>query len=499
MYVLEARQMRNADAMTCNEYGLSGMVLMENAARAVYDYIIQEKYEKIVIVCGGGNNGGDGFALARQLLTHGQNTRVFCFADISRIKGDAALNLHILKKMDVEIEANIDNLGSALERCQVVVDAIFGTGFRGEVQGSYKQAIELINSCGRNVISVDMPSGINTDNGKEANAFVKADCTITFCCKKPGQLLGAGREASGRVIVSSISMPEDCILKQEPYITTNDQYYPSGLIKKRRNEAHKGDFGRVYIISGSYSMSGAAALCAKAALRTGCGLVTCVLPESIMDRVGSIVPEATFLTFGNGDESGSLNEDKLNKICTTADSVALGPGMGTGMVTFEILNGMLEGYKGPMVIDADGINILSEHRELLNKLTPNTILTPHPGEMARLTGLTVKQVNADRMDIAKGFAERYGCILLLKGASTVVTSGKKIYINTTGNPGMATGGSGDVLTGMISSLCGQGYEPYEAAVLGCYLHGCAGDEAMVRYGYGITAGDITDYINVIMP
>jgi NAD(P)H-hydrate epimerase len=497
MYVLKAQQMRDADAMASEKYGISGIVLMENAARAVYDYIIQKKYNSVVIVCGGGNNGGDGFALSRLLSTIGCRVRVFCFADKTKIKGDAAENLSILDKMDINVESSLEELKSAIVQCQAVVDAIFGTGFRGEILGDYKEAIEIINNSSKDVISIDIPSGIFSDTGKESNVYIKADCTITFCCKKSGLIMGTGRQASGLVLVRGISMPEGCILSQKPYITTNDESYPARLIKKRRIESHKGDYGRVYIVSGSYNMSGAAALCAKAALRTGSGLVTCVVPECIMDRVGSIVPEATFLSFDDKECRECMYEEALKQICNTADAVAFGPGMGTGEKTVEMLKGLLDNFKGKLVIDADGINILSEHKELLKKMTPNIILTPHPGEMSKLTGLAVKEINSERIGVARSFARDYGCTVVLKGASTVVSNGKESYINTSGNPGMATGGSGDVLTGMISSLCGQGYEPWDASVLGCYLHGCAGDAAMEQYGYGLTAGDLPDFISRI--
>lgn len=497
MYVLNAQQMRNADAMASEKYGIPGIVLMENAARAVYDYIIQKNYNSVVIVCGGGNNGGDGFALARLLSTNGCQARVFCFADKTRIKGDAAANLSILNKMEIKVEDSLEELVNALKQSQVVVDAIFGTGFRGEIKGSYKEAIEIINNISNDIISIDIPSGICSDTGKEANVHIKADCTITFCCKKPGHLLGAGRQASGQVLIRGISIPQACIYSQNPGIMTNDERYPFRLIKERSIESHKGDYGRVYIMSGSHNMSGAAALCAKAALRTGSGLVTCMVPECIMDRVGSIVPEATFLSFDDEKSNECMHEEMLKQIYNTADAVAFGPGMGTGKKTVGMLKGLLANYKGKLVIDADGINILSEHKELLEKLTPDIILTPHPGEMSRLTGLSVKEINTERMDVARSFARDFSCIVVLKGASTVVSNGKELYINTSGNPGMATGGSGDVLTGMVASLCGQGYETWDAAVLGCYLHGCAGDAAMEQYGYGLTAGDLPDFISRI--
>lgn len=497
MYVLNAQQMRNADAMASEKYGIPGIVLMENAARAVYDYIKEKNYSSIVVVCGGGNNGGDGFALARLLITNGCRARVFCFADRTRIKGDAAVNLSILNKMDIKVETSLEELANAVSQCQAVVDAIFGTGFRGEIQGAYKEAIEIINNSGRHVISIDIPSGIYCDTGNASGTYIKADCTITFCCKKPGLLLKTGRQASGAVLVRGISMPEACILSQEPYITTDDESYPASLIKERSIESHKGDYGRVYIVSGSYNMSGAAALCAKAALRMGSGLVTCVVPECIMDRVGSIVPEATFLSFNDGESNGCAYEDVLNQICSTADAVAFGPGVGTEEKAVGMLKVLLDNFNGKLVIDADGINILSKHRELLEKLKPNVILTPHPGEMSRLTGLAIEEINTERMDVARSFAGEHSCIVVLKGASTVVSDGRKLYINTSGNPGMATGGSGDVLTGIIASLCGQGYDPWDASVLGCYLHGCAGDAAMKQYGYGLIAGDLPDYLGRI--
>jgi hydroxyethylthiazole kinase-like uncharacterized protein yjeF len=271
-------------------------------------------------------------------------------------------------------------------------------------------------------------------------------------------------------------------------------FYPLSLLKKRNKNSHKGDFGRVYIIGGSYTMSGAVILAARAALRSGAGLVTCVIPDRILNRVGTCVIEATYMPLREKNGCINLSEEEINQIIRMADAISIGVGLGREEHLKQDIAFLIRNSTKPVVIDADGIYVLSSQKEVLKSSKSKIVLTPHPGEMSYLTGLTIDYINQNREKVVVEFAREYGCIVLLKGANTVVTDGERLYINETGNPGMATGGSGDVLTGIITSLIGQGYDPYDAAVLGSFIHGAAGDEAYKYFGYGLTAGDIINYL-----
>lgn len=274
--------------------------------------------------------------------------------------------------------------------------------------------------------------------------------------------------------------------------------YPASILKKRDLDCHKGDFGRVYVIGGSFNMSGAVILTAKAAIRTGAGLVTCVIPKSIIDRVGSNVVEATYLPCDEIEGLVSLSNIDINRIIERSDAIAIGVGIGISNNIANSLKYLIKNSTKPLVIDADAITMLASFRDCLLNAGCEIVLTPHPGEMARLIQKDIDYVNNNRLEVAKSFAKKYNCIVLLKGYKTIVTDGNKVYINTTGNPGMATGGSGDVLTGIITSLIGQGYGALDAATLGAYIHGSAGDMAFKRFGYGLTAGDITDFIGIYL-
>lgn len=494
MYVVSSDEMKKIDSCAINEYKIPGIVLMENAARAVFKHIERLGIKKLLILCGGGNNGGDGIALARLLITSGYDVSIYCFKEISKIKGDAKINLEILINMEVEIKTSLDGLKEDIINNCVVIDALLGTGVSGEVSEIYKKIIEMINSYSSYTISIDIPSGIDSNTGEKLGECVYANETITFECLKYGHLLLEGRNASGKVYVSGISIPKQCIKKQGIITYSNYENYPIDMLKARNMDTHKGDYGRVYILGGSYNMSGAVILGAKAAMRSGCGLVTCVIPKSIIDRVGSCVIESTYIPVEEIDGCINPSKDEIDKVIDKADAIAIGPGLGRSDHLKNIIKYTLENYNKYMVIDADGINMIKDEKQSLIKSKAKIVLTPHVGEMAGLTGLDVSYINQNRVDAAKKFALEYGCILILKGASTVVTDGKRTYINTTGNPGMASGGSGDVLTGITVSFLAQGYEPYKAAVISSYLHGLAGNRAYERYGFGLTAGDIINYM-----
>ncbi|KRQ87132.1 Bifunctional NAD(P)H-hydrate repair enzyme Nnr [Caloramator mitchellensis] len=493
MLVVNSSEMKQIDLRAIEIYRIPGIVLMENAAHSVFEEIAKLNPRKVAIVCGPGNNGGDGFAVARLLKTHSYDVDVFFCFDEKKLKGDAKVNYEILKTMDFSIIKDIEYLQNNMINYDLVVDALFGTGLRGEISEESKRIIDVINQ-GRFILSIDIPSGINSDNGKSIGKCVYADITITFECKKYGHLLGEGREASGAVIVKKISIPKKCMDEQNIKTFSCDDKFPLSIYKRRNFDTNKGDFGKVYIIGGSYNMSGAVILALKAAIKTGSGLVCGVYPESIIDRVATQIPEIINIPCEEKNGFLEIGVDMLNDIINKADVISIGIGMGKGHSLLEMIKYILYKFKGYVVLDADGLNNICEDISLLNEANSKVIITPHPGEMSRLTGLTVDYINSNRVEVAKDFANKYGCVVLLKGSSTVVSNGEETYINTSGNPGMATAGSGDVLTGMITSLLGQGYGLLESGILGSFLHGKAGDEAYKQYGYGLTATDIIENV-----
>ncbi|SKA87959.1 NAD(P)H-hydrate epimerase [Caloramator quimbayensis] len=494
MYVASSKQMKEIDKRAIEEYGIPSIVLMENAAASVLKYIKKYNASRIIVLCGTGNNGGDGFAIARLLHINGYYVSVYCFGDYNKISGDAKVNFDILNKLNIDVKSDIERFISELENCDLIIDAILGTGFKGEISGKYKDAIENVNRSGKYVISVDIPSGIESDTGKASKVHIKADITVTFGCLKYGHILNEGRNSSKRVYVENISIPKSCIEDEKIKAVTNYDKYPLSLLKKRGIDTNKSDYGRLFIIGGSFNMSGAVCLCAKAALRTGSGLVSCVIPKGIADRVGALVPEATYVLCEEKDGFIDIKKEQLDEIIQRADVIALGIGLGNSEKLIDMIEYLIENSTKPLVIDADGLNILSRNNDILKNAKSRIVITPHPGEMARLTGFSTNYINENRVKIAIDFSREYNCITLLKGSSTVVAFEDNIYINTTGNPGMATGGSGDVLTGIIASFIGQGYTPYEACILGSYIHGRAGDDAYETYGYGLTSKDIIKFI-----
>lgn len=492
MYAAKADDMKKIDKGAIEKYGIPGIVLMENAAIAIFKRIESRGVRKVLILCGTGNNGGDGFALARLLYVKGYDIEIYCFGEIDKVSGDAKINLDILNNMGIEIKNKIDELPQSILTKDIVIDGLLGTGIRGIVREPYYNAIKAVNELSKYTISIDIPSGINSDNGEMMGISIKANETVTFGCAKYGHLLLDGREHTGRLTVEDISIPHSCIEEQNLYGTTNYGDYPVSLIKKRQIHSNKGDYGRVYIVGGSHLMSGAVILAAKGAIRSGSGLVTCVIPESILNRVGSSVIEATYMTCT--EENGFIKPSiiELDEIMAKANVIAFGMGIGKTEELAGALEYLLENSEKPILLDADGLNMLSGIKNKLKNSRTEIVITPHPGEMSRLTGLGIEHILKNSVDTALNFAREYGVTVLLKGASTIVTDGEKIYINTSGNPGMASGGSGDVLSGVIASLMGQGYGAFDSAVLGSYIHGRAGDVAFELYGYGLRAEDITN-------
>lgn len=505
MKVANCRQMREIDSETINKLGIPGIVLMENAAAAVVkeiETILQEmQYRSIVVFCGKGNNGGDGFAIARRLYNMGANVLVVVLADREEIKGDARINLEIIEKMDLKIvqvldDSFLEEIAASLYLCDLVVDAILGTGAKGDITGVMRDIIHLINTSGKRVIAVDIPSGVNGDTGEVCGIAVNADVTVTFGLPKLGLLTYPGAGYVGRLVVADISIPDKIIEERNIHINTIDNEYVRELLPVRNSDSHKGDYGKVFIVAGSRGLTGAAAMSASAAVRSGAGLVTVGCPASLNDILEVKLTEEMTLPLDD-NMNGVLSTGCIDKILTRlekSDVILYGPGLSADPSISAILEAILAQSVKPVIIDADGINALAANINILREAKCPVVLTPHPGEMSRLTGIAVRDIQANRIHIAKDFAQKWNTVIILKGARTVVAlPAGDVYINCTGNPGMATGGSGDVLAGVIAAFMGQGIPVAEAAIAAVYIHGLAGDIAAERYGeYSLKATDIIE-------
>lgn len=511
MKVVSPDIMRNMDKRAIEDMGVPGAVLMENAGREValsVRRICDGKTDgksfrqgaRIAIFCGKGNNGGDGFAAARHLAGMGFSPEVFLAADAEEIKGDAATNYRIILNMNIPVHPvrNEKDLARARLLCMksaAIVDALFGTGLKGEVQGISRRVIELINELEAPVVSVDIPSGISGDTGKVLGAAVKAEETVTMALPKMGLVLYPGAYYAGRITVADIGMPISIIRNAAAEAVILEMDDIRGFFAPYPPDAHKGTFGRVFILAGSRGFTGAAALAGAAAVKSGAGLVTLGVPESLNDILEVKLTEAMTLPLPETPER-SLSISALEKaleFSARCDAVALGPGLSQQEETGEFVRRFLQECPVPMVIDADGLNALAKKPAAFK--TP-AVVTPHPGEMARLLGATADEVQQDRPRAAREAAARFGCTALLKGARTLIASpGRELWINPTGNPGMATGGSGDVLCGMIAAFLARGMTAEQAAAAGAYIHGLAGDIAAEREGQlSMTAGDIIKYL-----
>lgn len=509
MNVFTARQMRDFDRAATDEYGIPSIVLMENAALRVVEFLemkfapLHEK--RIAVLCGKGNNGGDGFAIARHLSQHTFQVEVLMACSPNELKGDALVNYTILKHAADSVIANAtislikgdewpDQLGSYKGNYDIIVDALLGTGFKGELRDAYQAASQL-NASDIPVVSVDIPSGLNSDSGEAAEGGIHADYTVTFVGPKRGMFLQDGIERCGELWVGSIGTPQ--ILPDRTYcecITWGDAHH---FLPTRSVDAHKGDAGRVLLIGGSTGMSGAPTLAAKAVLKVGAGLCIAALPEHIIATFASAFPEATSHPLPCSPQ-GSLTEqaiDKLSPLWENAHAVAIGPGISRDPETLKLVQQVIRKCWQPLIIDADALYALREIEADLKKRVVPTILTPHPGEMGELMEMKTSEVQENRIETAIACAQKYNAIVVLKGARSIIAlPDGNTHINLTGNPGMASGGSGDVLTGIIAGLLAQTKDAIQATLLGVYLHGLAGDMAFAEKGNGLLAGDIADHL-----
>ncbi len=498
--VLTAEAMRNLDAHIINETGTPGSVLMENAAHALFKHVLCHinSESRVLIICGKGNNGGDGLALLRILHMNGVNASAALLCEDSELKGDAAINIRSVRNIglpcvNVKDEGEISNLTSANN---IIVDAIFGTGLSRNVTGLPAKAIESMNKAEAYRIAVDIPSGICSDTGKVLGIAFKADATVTFQHLKRGLILFPGREYSGKLEIAPIGMnSKGYKFDKCEYCLEYDDIVR--LIPKRLPDSHKGSHGRALLIAGSEGFFGASVMSARATLRAGAGLLKVVVPGEISPALFT-VPEAMVNPMPEGGWDGA-DMLKLDSLIDWADCIAVGPGMGRDEGVKRVVSRVLQSGK-PSVLDADALNAISGDASLYEYLHPNSVLTPHAGEMARLCACSALDVKRDPVGFASMFSKRWNANLLLKGATSVICSSRgNIAYNLTGNPGLAKGGSGDVLTGIILAMMAQGLQPFEAACAGAYLLGKAADKAAETISLrAITSSDVVEALKAVI-
>jgi ADP-dependent NAD(P)H-hydrate dehydratase / NAD(P)H-hydrate epimerase len=489
MKIFKAEQIRAIDAATIATEPVSSVDLMERAAGRLYEWVTENIHHSrhVAVFAGPGNNGGDALALARMMTVDGYSVKVFIVDAGASCSNDFTINLKRLHDNGIEpVKISDKDLIPEIEPGNVIIDGIFGSGLSRPPSGIAADVIKKINDSGAMVISIDIPSGLSCDGTIPAvtDTITKAHKTLSFQFPKLPFMFDDCSAFTGEWKVLDIGLLPGAIAKEmTPYFfTTGDDI--ASLLKKRDRFDHKGVYGHALIIAGSYGKAGAAILAGKAALRTGAGLVTCHAPGMCVTPVQASVPEVMVSPDEGGDHVTTCPD--MSKY----DAVGIGPGIGTDPDTRRALATLLASYRKPVVIDADALNILSLEPEMLSLIPENSVLTPHPGEFARLTGK--KESGIERMKSQVEFARRHKCVVLLKGAFTsVATPDGIVRFNSTGNPGMATAGSGDVLTGMITSLIAMGYSPENAAVAGVFLHGLAGDLAVKKSSVeSLMAGDI---------
>ncbi len=502
--------MRQCDAAAIREYGIPGMVLMENAARGtaekLFEIFPRLRDEQVLIMCGSGNNGGDGFALARHMLRRGCSVTVGSVSPVNRLKGDARTNADILVKIarsDPEkrlrlITSATPKKLTAIEPPGIIIDALLGTGVGGRLKKKYASLVAWMNSLGKPTIAIDIPTGINADTGVAAGDSVRAAYTMTMGLLKTGLLFSDGREQSGKTYTIDIQIPEAVYRHSGIMSYLVEEADVRAAIPKRRHDAHKYKVGKVFVLAGSTGLTGAAALASMSALKAGAGAVVLGIPETLYPFMAQKLTEVMTVPLPESEAGvvGAAAWEKISEHIAWADVVVAGPGLSRKQDVGKIVARLIKDMDKPLVLDADALNVLGEHTSLLKRSKGRVILTPHTGEFSRLTGIPVKDIEADRLSIAHRYSLSYHVVVHLKGGPSITAApDKRVYINSTGNPGMATAGSGDVLTGVIAGLWAQGMTGTAAAYCGGYIHGYAGDLARDAYGmHSLTAADILNHI-----
>lgn len=506
--IVTPTEMQEIDRKTIRDFGVSGENLMERAGKAVFDLINSTlpdyRNQNVFIFCGKGNNGGDGFVIARYLREGGANPKIFVTGSLTDIKNDARIHFDKLNVAGAQPVFISEGYDFSHECPGIIIDAILGTGTRGSLDGELLEIVNRINTWrelqGSFVLSVDIPSGLNGETGLVENTAVHAHATVTMGLPKCGLLFGNGKLYTGNLHVADIGFPDELTRGDNfALIEKNDI---KRLLKPRKHDAYKYDFGKVLIIAGSQGMSGAAFLTAKSALRMGAGLVKVAIPEGVAHVIENSLPEAMTLRMKE-TKKGSLayrNKDRLLEYVDWADVVAIGPGISQNKETTRLILELVEKLKRPAVIDADAIVALTGKSTLISSVKSEFVFTPHIGEFAALSGVLKENVLADRVVHVKTFSRKLNKTILLKGSPTIIgASDGRLFVSNTGNPGMATAGSGDVLTGIIAGLLAQRLNAEEAACSGAYIHGLAGDMAKLRKTeIGLIASDIIDMIPVAL-
>ena len=503
MRVLNTKQMRDADRRTIEEIGIPSIVLMENAGRQVVA-AIESTFDTIgsmhvAVLCGRGNNGGDGFVVARTLLEHDVDVSVFLVGRAADVKEDARINLDILRNLGVDVVEVGDAAAWELHATDVlgadlIVDALFGTGLTSPLSGIFETVIADVNTSARPVVAVDLPSGLSADEPEVRGPAIDATVTVTLAAPKLPLVLPPGETRAGNLVIADVGIPESVIGEVEgPWVEILTKESMRALVEPRAQDSHKGDYGRVLIVAGSPGKTGAAALTGLAALRSGAGLVTVATPSRCVPIVAALGAEYMTLPLAETEEGGVASVAVDQVLAFEADVIAVGPGLGRSAEARAFVHALVERCGVPLVLDADAVLAFAEEPDrLIGRDGTDLIITPHPGEMAALVGLPVEEVQAHRLQVARDFASTHRVHVILKGHRTLVSSPEgRTFINLTGNAGMATAGAGDVLTGAVAAWAGQLLDAEAACTLAVYLHGLAGDLAEADEGeVGMIAGDI---------
>ena len=504
MRVVSAAQMREADRRAIDEIGIPSLVLMENAGRQVVTAIDAVHGDladdEIAILCGCGNNGGDGCVVARVLAERGVAVSVFVIGRVSDVRGDARVNLEILGRLGVDVIEIADSESwelhvSAVLDCTVIVDAIFGTGLDRPLTGLMETVVADVNASDVPVVSIDLPSGLSADSPEPIGPSIEAALTVTLAAPKLCLVLPPAETRAGDVVIADIGLPQEVIDASEgPRVDLLTRAAMRALVTPRSADTHKGDYGRVLLVAGSWGKTGAAHLAARGALRSGAGLVTVATSERCLPIVAAMGAE--YMTEGIEDGADGLAAAAVDRVLELARDVAvIGPGLGQSQGTQEFVRAFVDRATMPLVVDADGLNAFVRGPErLMGREGRDVIITPHPGEMARLVGRSIADVQAHRLDVARDFAVSHHLYVILKGHRTLVaTPTGRVFINPTGNPGMATGGTGDVLAGMVGAWLAQLLDAEAACTLAVFLHGLAGDLAAADEGEtAMTATDVAE-------
>ncbi len=508
MKIVSSAQMREIEKIAIEEYGIPEILLMENAAFEVYKRCIIELNKEnsiTTVIVGNGNNGGDGFAVARHLFLNGYNVNIVVLGKESNYKKEALINYNIVKKFGIEIniysEISEKEFNNLILISDLIVDAIFGTGLKGEMPEEYKKSIDTVNSFARKIISIDIPSGVNSDTGEVCTTAIKADETVTLGYYKKGLFLYPACLYTGKVILANISIPEigESKIKFDSEIYTDEDF--KQYLPERTERSNKGTYGSTFVFAGSFEMPGAAVLAAKSAYKIGSGLVYGCFIEEVAEAVKSHLIETVLkIVPGSKGHYNLQSYFKVNEDLKDAKAVIIGPGIGVNVHVESFLKELFKNLSVPCVIDADALNILAENLDLLNELKPRCVITPHPGEMSRLTNLSIEEILKDPIKTAINFSKTFGVITVLKDMRTIVASPEgNIFINTSGNNSLSKGGSGDVLTGIIAGLIAQGADPFAAAKLGVYIHGKTGEMAGEKLSnYSVNASDLIEYIPKVL-